>query len=138
MEETNIILQDDTNNAVPKKEKAFEKNKKRVYADERTDVLTRLYAIIGITDTNKEFYSDSFDDETIIQSILELEGDIIKYFNVSGWPAFKKMETPVAKRPLSIVKSLLKDMNVNYNAVNLRIRKNPKEQPVNITQYKLV
>lgn len=136
MEDTNNIMVDEINDEQPKK--AFEKNKKRIYADERKELLERLYGIIGITETNKEFYSDSFDSEETINSISELESDIVKYFNVSGWPAFKKMETPVAKRSLSIVKSLLKDMNIEYGAINLRVRKNPKDQPVNITQYKLV
>ena len=120
-----------------KKEKHFEKNKKRIYADERKDVLNRLYQIIGITETNKEFYSDSFDNEEISNQIIQLEGDLHKYFNISGWPAFKKLDTPLNKRPLSLVKSILKDMNIEYTSINLRIRKNPKDQPVNITQYKL-
>jgi len=121
-----------------KKERHFEKNKKKLYIDERNDVLHRLYEIIGITDTNKEFYSDSFDKEELINQINGLENDLLKYFNVSGWSAFKKLDTPLNKRPLSLVKSILKDMNIEYSSINLRIRKDPKDAPVNITQYKLL
>jgi len=121
-----------------KKEKYFLKNKKRIYLDERKCVLNRLYEIIGITETNREFYSDSFDNDDISNEIYGLEPDILKYFNVSGWAAFKKLDTPLNKRPLSLVKSILKDMNIEYSSINLRIRKDPKDAPVNITQYKLL
>jgi len=142
MEHTDIIdtdnnNNDNNNNNSNNNKKTFEKNKKKNYIDERKDVLARLYQIIGITDTNKEFYSNSFDNEEIANQIYSLEPDILLYFNVSTWPAFKKSIPVLEKRPLSIVKSLLKDMNIEITSMNIRIKKVPKEPPINITQYKI-
>ncbi len=111
------------------------KNKNKKYIDERNDVLARLYQIIGITDTNKQFSSNHIEEsEEIINRIYELEPDIKKYYSVSTWPSYKK-DVIVTRRPLSIVKSLLKDMNINYETLN--VRKTYKDEIKHSTIYKL-
>lgn len=127
-------VMEEVQNVEPKK-KAYEKNKKKNYVDERNEVLLRLYNILGVTDTNREFSSDYIEEsEERTNAIYELEPDIIKYFNVSTWSSFKK-DIVISRRALSIVKSLLKDMNVNYDALN--VRKMQKGEVKHITIYKL-
>jgi hypothetical protein len=121
-----------------KKTKLFEKNKKGIYIDERKDVLRRLYEILQITDTNKIFFSDFVDREDITNAIMTLEEDVIKYYNVSTWASFKKNVTLKNGRSLSMVKSILKDMDIKIEKLNTRVKRNPKEDPIYTTQYRIL
>ena len=121
-----------------RKTKSFEKNKKGIYIDERKDVLIRLYEILQITETNKIFFSDFVDREDITNAIMTLEEDIVKYYNVSTWASFKKNVTLKNGRSLSMVKSILKDMDIKIEKLNTRVKRNPKEDPIYTTQYRIL
>ena len=121
-----------------RKTKSFEKNKKGIYIDERKDVLRRLYEILQITETNKIFFSDFVDREDITNAIMTLEEDIVKYYNVSTWASFKKNVTLKNGRSLSMVKSILKDMDIKIEKLNTRVKRNPKEDPIYTTQYRIL
>jgi hypothetical protein len=120
------------------KVKTFEKNKKGIYIDERKEVLKRLYEILQITDTNKIFFSDIVERPDITYLIMGLEDDVKKYYNVSTWASFKKNVTLKNGRSLSMVKSILKDMNIDLEKLNTRIRRDPKEDMIYTTQYRIL
>lgn len=102
-------------------EKKFIKNKHKVFNNERKDLLNKLYNILDITNNKKTFFAPDIEDNELTNKlILDLEPDIIKYYNVSTWPAFKKNKS-VDRRVLSIVKSLFKDMNLNLVSSSIRI-----------------
>ena len=86
-----------------------------LYASERKDVLNKMLTILGITDTNKIFYIQEIDaDKSKIESILNLESDIKKFFAYSTWSiAVKKVKKPW----FSMVKSILRDSNVGFVTV---------------------
>ncbi len=101
----------------------FTKNKKKLFISQRNAILQNIFNIIGVSNINKSFYSSHIDDnEEIANQIYALEDDIIKYFNISSWPAFKKNSKLTDKKALSIVKSVMKDMNVEYVSACVRIK----------------
>ena len=88
------------------------RNKALKYKADRELILKKIYDIIGITDTNKRFYSHEIEDE----KVLELLEDILKYFSVSNWGMFKKKKTNNICG-LSLIKSVLKAMDVKLEIV---------------------
>jgi hypothetical protein len=104
------------------------KNKEKCYMKERQEVLDKLIAIVGI-----HFYSHEIDEKKQKQ-ILELDEDIKKYFSVSNWSCYKpKLE--LHKRPLSMVRSLLHDMNIEYTSRPDVLRNNNNVKQITTTEY---
>jgi len=129
---TEIIV----NNQEPliENKRTFIKNKHKIYINEREIILKKIYNIIGIKDDCKRFYSHELDkDQNKINQILELTDDIIKYFSVSDWTAFK-LNREISRRHLSIVKSVMKDMNVNFEHYSLKV-KNEQGRFINTTVH---
>ncbi|MDD4838826.1 MAG: hypothetical protein PHX99_06455 [Synergistaceae bacterium] len=87
------------------------KNKETVFEKERKVILEGIIALVGT-----HFYSHEIDANHELQTkILALDGDIRKYFSVSNWGAYKP-NFSVSKRPLSIIRSVLKDMKIKYKS----------------------
>jgi len=85
-------------------------SKRDKYPNERQNVLSGLYNILGITETNKIFYLDDLEKDINKQNqIIELVPDIKKYFAYGMWSYFAKPQL-TEKRYLSLAKSLIKDM----------------------------
>jgi len=104
------------------------KNKEKVYKKERQEIVNK---IINITGT--QFVAHEFDADIEKQNkILELDNDIKKYFSVSNWGAYKT-GIKITKRPISIIKSVLKDMNIELISKITMIRKNNKT--TSLTEY---
>lgn len=117
---------------VENKTRTFIKNKQKIYINERTEILKKIYDIIGINDSYRKFYSHELDkDQNKINKILELNDDIIKYFSVSTWTSFK-LNRNISRRHLSIVKSVLNDMNIDYDHYSLKV-KNEQGKYINTT-----
>jgi hypothetical protein len=108
-------------------------NRYILYASERKEILNKIFEILSITDTQKDFYSHDF-DENKINSIFELEDKIKMYFNTSTWAVFRP--GVVKTKHLSIIKFIFKDMQVKYNTKSFKIRIN--KQYVNTTKYTIV
>lgn len=88
------------------------------FANERKIVLDKLLKILGITKENNIFYVDELDKDSVkIKEILNLETEIKQYFSCSGWTCFTK--NCKNKKYLSLIKSLLKNMNVTISSVSL-------------------
>jgi hypothetical protein len=119
------------NNITNNKKRTFVKNKKKLYVAQRNEILKNIFNIIGINNNNKTFYSNIIEESNEIDhQITNLEQNILTFFNVSSWPAFKKNSKITDKKSLSIIKSVLKDMDIEYVSSCIRI----KDQNLN-TKY---
>jgi hypothetical protein len=108
----------------PKKKK-IEKKKDMKYPTQRNEVLKKVYEIIGVSQTKPYFRSHEIDfSDDIDQHIENLDTEIQQYFNVSSWTAYKSNNV-VNKRSLSIVRSILKDMNVQFTSATEKLINNP-------------
>ena len=97
------------------KKRTFLKHKNIKFIEERKLILNKILNIIGITETNKIFRSYDLDLNINAQKeILNLCPDILKYFSTSLWASFRSDRT-ITKRYLSIIKSILKEMNINFS-----------------------
>jgi len=93
------------------------KKKYKIYKNERTDILNKIINIIGL-----HFFSHELDTNKEKQEkIYALEEDIKKYFSVGNWPAYKS-KSIVEKRAISIVRSILKDMDIDVESKNKRLK----------------
>jgi hypothetical protein len=107
------------------KKKKIEKKKDVKYPLQRNEVLKKIYNIIGVSQNKPYFRSHEVDiSEEIDQSIIEIEDEIQQYFNVSSWTAYKS-NNMVNKRALSIIRSILKDMNIKYTRATEKLINNP-------------
>lgn len=93
------------------------KNEK--YSEERKKILNKLLNIMNIDEKNNIFFIDELEnDEIKKKQILELICGIKQYFSYCSWVYFSKTDVP---HPFtSLVKSILKDMNIKYNSVSIR------------------
>jgi hypothetical protein len=115
----------------------FVKNKDKIFKKERQYILEKILNTVGITQENKKFYSHEIEEsENKCNLILEQISEIEKYFNVSSWSSFKKTLT-INKKPLSIVKSLLKEMNIEYTSLSLKISEDKKIKCTTVYNLKL-
>lgn len=90
-------------------------SKKFLYHKERIIILRKLYDILGIDNNNITIIlSDIESDEKIQQKILALTDDIKKYFSTAHWHAFKKGNNDVAYYYRSLIRCLLKDMDIKF------------------------
>lgn len=122
---------------IQKPKRTFLKNKIGRFTEERKEILNKILNIIGITETNRIFYSHVLDNNISAQNeILNLLDNIAKYFSISMWPAYKP-DKVMTKKYLSIIKSVLKDMNIKFTTMNSKI-KNDKNVRVNTTLYTLI
>lgn len=122
-------ISNNTINEVVKKKKI--KNKEKRFLKERKNIVDKIIDIVGT-----RFLSHEFDnDKEKHKKILEFDEDIKKYFNVSNWGAYKPTIT-ISKRPISIVKSVIKDMNIEMNSKTYIIRKDDKSTTE--TEYNIV
>ena len=107
------------------KKKKIEKKKNIKYPTQRNEVLGKVYEIIGVSQTKPYFRSHEIDfSDDIDQQIENLDTEIQQFFNVSSWTAYKSNNV-VNKRSLSIVRSILKDMNVQFTSATEKLINNP-------------
>ena len=105
--------------------KKIEKNKNKKYPNERKKVLEKVFNIIGVSESKPYFRSHEIDySEYISFEINKLEPELHQYFNIGSWAAFKSNNN-VSKRAFSIIKSIFKEMNVQYSSSIEKIINNP-------------
>jgi len=116
--------------------KKITKFKHLIFKKERHEILSKILLIIGITETNKIFYSHILDQNDENQrKILDMKEEIKKYFKVSSWPAYKK-GLNVGRKYISIIKSLLHDMDIKFTSASLKLNYNNKT--INTTMYTII
>lgn len=110
------------------------RNKSKRYKKERKEVLDKVYQIIGL-DEKDYFYSHLINgSEEIERELFGLTEDIMKYYATSTWSAFKRIEV-VENKALSLIKSLLRENNINLTAKQERLQIGNKM--INTTLYKI-
>jgi hypothetical protein len=115
-------------------QKKIIKNKNKIYANQRKELLEKVYNII--LDEDNCFYSHIIESNDIIKQQIELlYDDILKYFSVSTWSSFKK-NLALEKKTLSLIKSLMRDMDAKTETVSGKIRIN--NIVINTTKYKII
>lgn len=90
------------------------------YSAERKEILNRLLLLLGISEENNCFILSEFNSNDVLhKEILSLVPEIKKYFNCSNWSSMGSAN--VKNKPLSIVRSVLKDMgySVFYKQKNI-------------------
>ncbi len=114
------------------KKNKYVKYKHLKFKDERLEILKKIYNILDINENNREFKSHLLDlDELKQKQILDLDEDIKKYFKVAAWPAYKNLNTE--RRYLSLVKYILKDMDIKYESMGCKLKY--ENRLVNTTIY---
>ena len=93
------------------------------YSKERDELLLKIFDILKVTKKNEYliFNINELDKNIDMQNeILELEPLMKKYFYYSRWSYYssEKVKTKVKNKPLSLIKSILKDMN--YECISKR------------------
>ena len=108
------------------------RNKNKLYPLERKAVLNRLMSILMKENENTFCSHEIESNEEKKNQIEELNGDILKYFNVSTWSAFKQNQV-VEKKTMSTIRSIFKEMNVEYESYTSKKKENDKT--INTTIY---
>ena len=76
--------------------------------------------ILEITEKNKMFSLKDVDENIVKQTkIMELEPLIKKYFLCSRWTYFSNKNREFKRCYLSLIKAIMKDMNVKMNSSTL-------------------
>ena len=90
------------------------------YTIERKEILDKLLNILEISETNNMFSLKKLDgDDVKIKRIMDLEGDIKKHFLCSRWTYFSNKKREFKRVYLSLIKAILKDMNVTMTPSTL-------------------
>ena len=128
--DNNNTIGDNIDDSINKKK--FQRFKFIIYKKEQKEILDKVFNILSICDNNNIFQSHIIDHNSNIQNkILELDDNIKKYFKTSTWPAYKNFN--IERRYLSIIKSIMKDMDVIYTSLSCKIKYN--NRIVNSTIY---
>ena len=94
------------------------------YTNERNIVLQKMYNIIEINDNNKMFSLKELVENIDKQNkIIELEIEIKKYFLCSRWTYFSNKKREFKRNYLSLIKAIIKDMNIKMITSTL-VKKN--------------
>jgi len=117
--------------------KVTNRHKRLNYADEKKVISNRILELIGITDSNKIFYSHLLDENKDVQNeILNLDDEIKRIFPISTWNAYKPGNENMDRRYLSLIKYVLKATDVKFNSASLKM--NYKGSTINTTVYTIV
>jgi hypothetical protein len=92
------------------------------YTKERQDVLDKMLHILGINNDNLMLSLKKLDeDEEKQKKILDLVPDIKKYFICSKWTFFSHKNHDLKRDYLSLIKAIMKEMNIKMVASYLHI-----------------
>lgn len=101
------------------------RKKNYLFSKERSDILNKILLLTSTKINSRNVESNA----NIKQELDIIIPDIKKYFSTSNWPAFKPNTT---KKHISLIKSILNDMNINYETIILRTNLNNKSSTVTI------
>jgi hypothetical protein len=97
------------------------------YDKERQDILNKIFSILGLGDNNNKFSLHKMDGDIEKQkAIIDLEGEIKKYFVCSKWTCFEK-ENKVKRRWLSMIRYIVKYHN--YDIISTKKSEKSSESP---------
>ena len=97
------------------------------FEKERQDILKKILDILEINDNNNMFSLKKLDEnQEKQQKIIDLIDDIKKYFLCSKWAYFSNTKKDFKRLYLSIIKSVMKYMNVKMMSSFLHIKDGDK------------
>ena len=127
-------INNEIENIIAKPKKVISRLKRNNFLEDRMRTSQQILNIIGITETNKTFYSHIIDEDINIQSfIYNLDDEIKRTFQTSSWTAYKPGFEKLERRYLSIIKSVLKSTNIIYTSASLKLKY--KGSIINTTLY---
>ncbi len=89
------------------------------FIKEKKEVLNKILNILEINEKNNTFYiNDIENDINKKEQIFNLVKDIKQYFSCGRWVYFSKPNVP--NMCTSLIKSILKDMNIRFDSVSIR------------------
>jgi hypothetical protein len=110
--------------------------KRSKFVEEKKELSLQILNILGISETNKTFYSHIIDENIDIQTqIYKLDERIKEIYQTSSWSAYK-LDTKLERRYLSIIKSVLKASEIQFTSVSQKLRY--KGSIINTTLYTIV
>jgi hypothetical protein len=87
------------------------------YTNERNELLQKMFNILEISKEHNTISLNKLDsDSEKQQKILDLIPDIKKYFLCSRWSYFSNQHTDFKRSYLSLIKSVLKAMDINLKS----------------------
>jgi hypothetical protein len=99
------------------------------FTKEREELLQKMLAILGVNQDNKMFSLKKLDEDQQKQKqIIDLVEDIKKYFICSRWAYFSNQTKEFKRDYLSLIKSVLRDMQVKIFSSFLHIKTDDKIQ----------
>jgi hypothetical protein len=85
------------------------------FANERKEIVNKIFNILEITPTNKIILSKKLDENIEKHNkIINLETEIQKYFICSKWNYFNNKKRDFKRKYLSLIKSVMKEMGINF------------------------
>lgn len=134
MEVINDNIKSQDNNVGITLQHKITKNKNKVFKKEQKEILDKLLNILEINSENKLISIINIDnDENKQKDILNLLDDIEIYFCTSNWAIIKNKN--LDKKYVSLIKSVLKYMNIEYETIKCSSYINDKI--VNYCIYKI-
>ncbi len=125
------MMNQDNTNDTPKKKKIHNRN--IIYANEQKVILDKVLKIIGVNENCKMFFTYYITDD-MKKKLDELVDDIKLYYKTSNWAVFRSTITP-DKYHIALIRSILKDNNINYICSTCKIKNN--NNVINTSLYKL-
>ncbi len=87
------------------------------YTNERNELLQKMFNILELSKGHNIISLNKLDEDTDMQQkILDLIPDIKKYFLCSRWSYFSNQHTVFKRSYLSLIKSVLKSMDINIKS----------------------
>jgi hypothetical protein len=97
------------------------------FTKEREELLQKMFYILEINQTNKILSLKKLDeDEDKQNKIINLTDDIKKYFVCSKWTYFSNKKREFKRLYLSLIKSVMKEMNVKMTSSTTLVKTDDK------------
>jgi hypothetical protein len=107
-----------------------------MFEEEQRAILNKIYEIIGINETKKEFtLYELCSKPDSIKQIVDMKPQILKFFCTGHWICFKEGHK-TDNDYIVLIRNIFKTLKVNYTVVSTKI-KLEKCHYVNTQLYKL-
>lgn len=95
-----------------------------MFEEEQRAILNKIYEIVGINETKKEFtLYELCSKPDSIKQIVDMKPQIRKFFSSSNWICFKE-DHKTDNDYIVIIRNVLKTLKVKYTVVSTKIKMN--------------
>lgn len=107
-----------------------------LFEEEQRAILNKIYEIIGINETKKEFtLYELCSKPDSIKQIVDMKTDIRKFFSASHWACFKDKDYKSNNEYIVLIRNILKSLKIKYTVVSTKIKEN--NHFINTQLYKI-